>query len=59
MEIKELVLKTMSDARKPLKAAEVADLAGLDKADVEKVFKELKKNDQIESPVRCYWVPKK
>jgi len=59
MDSKELVLKKMAEAGKPLKAGEVAELTGLDKNSVEKVFKELKKEERIVSPVRCYWEPKK
>lgn len=59
MDSKELVMKKMTEAGKPLKAGEVADLTGLDKNSVEKVFKELKKEDRIVSPIRCYWEPKK
>ncbi len=54
----ELVLDTMKKAGKPLKAGEVAELAGLDKKEVEKVMDQLKKSEMIVSPKRCYWEPK-
>jgi DNA-binding transcriptional regulator GbsR (MarR family) len=55
----EKVLAVMSAAGKPLKAGEIAELAGLDKKVVEKAMNELKKADKIVSPVRCAWEVKK
>ena len=55
MEKLELVIKTLKEAGKALKAGEVADLSGLPKAEVEKVFGQLKKEGKIVSPVRCFW----
>lgn len=54
---KEIVLKTMKEAGKPVSAGEVATLTGLDKKIVDKVFAELKKEGAIISPVRCKWTP--
>jgi hypothetical protein len=54
---KELVLKTMKEAGKPIAAGEVATLSGLDRKVVDKVFAELKKEGAIVSPVRCKWTP--
>ena len=54
---KEIVLKTMKEAGKPVSAGEVATLTGLDKKIVDKVFTELKKEGTIISPVRCKWTP--
>ena len=54
---KELVLKTMREAGKPVAAGEVATLSGLDRKVVDKVFAELKKEGAIDSPVRCKWTP--
>lgn len=58
MDNKEKLLEEMRKAAKPLKAGEAADLAGLSKADADKAFKELKKEELIVSPKRCYWEPK-
>ncbi len=55
--MKEQVLKAMKEAGKPMSASEVAKAASLDKADVDKAFKELKVAGQIVSPVRCKWEP--
>ena len=43
---KELVLKVMKEAGKPIAAGEVAALSGLDRKIVDKVFAELKKEDR-------------
>lgn len=55
MELKELVLKTMAEAGKPVSAGEVATLSGLDRKEVDKAFTALKKENAIVSPVRCKW----
>jgi DNA-binding transcriptional regulator GbsR (MarR family) len=55
----EKVLAVMTAAVKPMKAGEIAELAGLDKKVVEKAMNELKKQDKIVSPVRCAWEVKK
>jgi DNA-binding IscR family transcriptional regulator len=55
---KEKVLQTMKAAGKPMKAGEIAEASGLDKAEVDKVMKDLKKEGLIESPKVCYWQPK-
>jgi len=55
MEIKALVIKTLKESEKPLKSAEIATLAGIDKAEVDKILKALKKEDKIVSPKVCYY----
>lgn len=57
MENKLRVLEAMIQFGKPVSAKEVAILAGMDKADVDQAFKELKKEGAIVSPVRCKWEP--
>ncbi|MDD2382482.1 MAG: hypothetical protein WCY58_08535 [Mariniphaga sp.] len=54
----EKVLETMRIAGKPLKAGEIAEASGLNKKEVDKAMKELKKEGLIESPKVCYWQPK-
>ncbi|PKP50568.1 MAG: MarR family transcriptional regulator [Bacteroidetes bacterium HGW-Bacteroidetes-11] len=58
METTELVLKTLAEAGKPLKGAEIAELAGIDKKDVDNAIKKLKKEERIMSPKVCYYQPK-
>lgn len=57
MTVSEDVLKAMRDAGKPLSAGEVEKLTGLDRKEIDKAFKELKKENLIISPVRCKWAP--
>lgn len=57
-ETMEKVLEVMKKAGKPLKGGEIAELAGLDKREVDKAMKILKKEELISSPQRCYWEPK-
>lgn len=55
MENKELILKTIKDATKPLKGGEISELSGLDKKTVDKLLKELKTEEVIYSPKRCFY----
>ncbi len=55
----ELVFKTFTEAGKPLKSGEVAELSGLDKKEVDKAIKILKKEEKIVSPKRCFYEAKK
>lgn len=52
------VLEAMKAAGKPLKGGEIVNLCGLDKKLVDKAMKELKEEDLIISPKKCYWEPK-
>lgn len=58
MSSEEIVMKTFTEAGIALKAGEVAELSGLDKKEVDKIIKKLKKEERLESPKRCYYVPK-
>ena len=57
MNEKEKILDAMRSAGEPLNAGKVAELTGLDRKVVDKVFAELKKDGSIVSPVRCKWEP--
>ncbi len=52
---KEKVFETLSNSDKPLKAVQICELTGLERADVDKAFKELKKEGRIESPKPCFY----
>lgn len=54
----EKVLATMKSAGKPLKAGEIVSASGLDKKEVDKAMKQLKKDGLIVSSKVCYWQPK-
>ncbi len=55
---KQVVLEAMKKAGKPLRPGEIAELAGLDKAEVSKLITQLKKEGKIISPKNCYYQPK-
>jgi hypothetical protein len=55
MNQKEIVLNVMRDAAKPLRSGDIVDLSGLDRKEVDKAMKELKSEELIYSPKRCFW----
>ncbi len=55
MEIKEIVLKTLRESDKPLKGGEIAEKANVEKKLVDKAIKQLKVEEKIFSPKRCYY----
>ena len=54
----EKVLKVLKDNTEPMKAGEIAEKAGLEKKDVDKAMKQLKADEKIISPKRCFWTAK-
>jgi Mn-dependent DtxR family transcriptional regulator len=56
-DMEEQVLTTMRDQGKPLKAAEIASLMDVEKKEVDKAMKGLKRTGAISSPKNCYWEP--
>ncbi|MGE5379847.1 MAG: hypothetical protein ACM3NT_02125 [Methylocystaceae bacterium] len=58
MDNSKLILEGMTKAGKPLSAGQIAEITGLDKKEVDKVMNQLKKEEKIISPKRCYWEPK-
>ena len=57
METKEKVLQVMKEAGEPLNAGKIAEIAGIDRKEVDKAMKQLKEEGAIISPVRCKWAP--
>ncbi len=57
MDVTEKVLETMRGTKEPLNAGKIAELSGLDRKDVDKAMNQLKKEEKIVSPKRCYWTP--
>jgi len=55
MEIKEQVFQTLKSNGEPLKSGEIAEIAGLDKKDVEKAIKQLIAENKVDSPKRCFY----
>ena len=59
MAVKDDVLAAMKAAGKPMSAGEVEKATGIDRKEIDKAFKELKKEEAIVSPVRCKGEPAK
>lgn len=59
MENYDAVLGFFAKSDKPVRAGEVVKGTGLEKKDVDKVMKVLKKEEKIVSPKACYWEIKK
>lgn len=57
MEIKDKVLELLKNSE-PLKSGEIVEKLGVDKAEIDKAIKALKKEELIESPKRCYYSAK-
>ena len=55
--MKDQVLKAMREFGQPVNAGKIAEITGIDRKEVDKVFAELKKEGTIVSPVRCKWAP--
>lgn len=58
MDLVEKVWTYLNNEADPKKAGEVAEALGLDKKEVDKAIKLLKKEERIESPKRCYYQAK-
>ncbi|SHJ20348.1 hypothetical protein SAMN02745165_01798 [Malonomonas rubra DSM 5091] len=57
MEMTDKVLEVMKNAGEPLNAGKIAELGGIERKEVDKAMKVLKKEEKIVSPKRCYWTP--
>ena len=55
MNVNEKVLNTLKESGEPLKAGDIAEKAGIDKKEVDKAIKELKNDNRITSPKRCFY----
>jgi len=52
---KDKVFEALTNATEPLDAKAIVALTGLERADVDKAIKALKKEGKIESPKRCFY----
>jgi len=52
------ILNVLKDSSEPLKGKEIAEAAVVDKKDVDKAIKRLKKEEKIFSPKNCYYSAK-
>ena len=55
MSDKEKVIEAFRNSEEPLNAKKVSEIFGVEKKEVDKIMKELKKDETIVSPKRCYW----
>ena len=55
MNVSDKVLETLKTSASPLKSGEIAEKAGLNKAEVDKAIKSLTNNGTVISPKRCYY----
>lgn len=51
----QMVYDILVKSGKPLKATQIVEMTGLERAEVDKAFKELKKEGKIESPKPCFY----
>lgn len=58
METKDKVFEAIKSSDKPLNAGKIVEITGLERKDVDKAMNQLKKEELIVSPVRCYWAAK-
>lgn len=49
------IIKAMKKVGGPMRPGEIAEAAGLDKADVSKAMKKLAADGKVTSPKRCFW----
>jgi len=54
----EKVLEVFQNSKDPLNAGKVAEISGIDRKEVDKIFNQLKKEERIVSPKRCFWTLK-
>ncbi|MBQ6219872.1 MAG: MarR family transcriptional regulator [Methanosphaera sp.] len=55
MDNKDKVIEAFRNSDDPLNATKVSEISGVEKKEVDKIMKELKKDETIISPKRCYW----
>lgn len=58
MDTPEKVLKAMKAIGKPMKSVDIAEAAGISKAETDKAIKVLKAEGLIDSPQRCFYEAK-
>lgn len=55
---KEKILSTLQNSEKPLRPGDIAKEIGVDSKEVSKFIKELKAEDKVFSPKRCFYSAK-
>lgn len=51
------ILKALAKAGKPLKPGDIAEMSGIDKAEVSKALASMKKQGKVRSPKMCFYEP--
>lgn len=54
MELKDKIIELLGESE-PLKGGQIAENLGIDKKEVDKAIKALKKEEKIYSPKRCFY----
>lgn len=55
--MKEKVLQILKESDKPMRPGDIAKALGVDPKEVSKAIAELKKEEKINSPKRCFYAP--
>ena len=58
MTLEEKIIEAMKKEAQPLNAGKITEILSADRKEVDKAMKNLKKEEKIISPKRCYWGPK-
>jgi predicted Zn-ribbon and HTH transcriptional regulator len=58
MSDKEKLISILSGSENPLKSGEISEMGNIDKKQVDKIIKELKLEEKIYSPKRCFYAIK-
>ncbi len=58
METREIVLEVLKKEGRAMSAGQIAEASGIERKEVDKAMKQLKADEAIVSPKRCYWEPK-
>jgi len=58
MNTEDQVLETLKQSEKPMNAGQIVEKTGLDRKAVDKAMTNLKKEEKIISPIRCFWTAK-
>lgn len=56
MDNTKIIFNTLKNSNLPLKAVEISEITKIDKKEVDKIIKNLKKDGKISSPKRCYYL---
>jgi predicted ArsR family transcriptional regulator len=58
MNTEDQILETLKQSEKPMNAGQLVEKTGLDRKVVDKAMTNLKKEEKIISPIRCFWTAK-